>query len=435
MSLKNSVGNTKPVATAQRALLDRRQRPADAAPVAPATGSAAPEKTGPSNSAPAVLPDQSNLRSPTESNGDLPVSTEFLDETAFDAFVAERDRTSAEQTTDQVPVQRAKSGRKDSPARADDTGFKLENPTLGTGVTPVTLHVPDGDTYKLYPMGMSAHHMVPGHLIEPDATKEISVQELLMPTPTPGTAPLPGGAANTPPVHPAVSGPVPTVPQQPDTSNDAKIALQEQIKETTADIAFFADIENRLKVILDKYKDPKGEVKKLHAETQDYVQALALQCNEYKAAYQLRHTPLADPLNGSVEDLARQGQGQPPARTTPERPRAEPRRPERREPPQRAQRKEPLGALRQRFQDGLNAESDADSSGEGDDGTRLSRHSQTAKHIVRRTTELEASYANSDESEDSTADPIHRPGDESMAESSEHSLDDLIRQLQDDGSA
>src|SRR5690606_38115378 len=109
------------------------------------------------------------------------------------------------------------------------------------------------------------------------------------------------------------------------------------------------------------------EVKKLNGETQDYVQALALQCNEYKAAYQQRYTPPADPLNGSVEDLARQGQGQPPARTTPERPRAEPRRPEGWKPPQRALRKEPLGALRLRYQDELSAESIADSSGEGDD--------------------------------------------------------------------
>jgi len=190
-------------------------------------------------------------------------------------------------------------------------------------------------------------------------------------------------AANAGPVQ-SQSDPV-TGP--PDTRNDHKIALQEQVKESVDDLKFWADIEKRLKAIVDTYDDPKGEVKALYEGTQQLVQDLGKLYNKFKDDYEQQYGN-ADPMKGQLEDLSKLGQGD----------ESQPR--ERTGDGSRRTKQQPIDSkeyarLRRDFQNSVVKDSKrANTSKEDDDDLDLRQYTVRAKNIRRQTEELEETARN-----------------------------------------
>ena len=117
---------------------------------------------------------------------------------------------------------------------------------------------------------------------------------------------LPAHGAQSLPAH-GPQAPVHTT--VPDTSRDREIALQTQIQFAVQALKVFKGVEDALKELLDKYPDKGGEIKKAHRAWSDQCLALAMQLREYEKAYTREFGHRADPLKGSVDDLATLGQG------------------------------------------------------------------------------------------------------------------------------
>lgn len=390
-----------------RTLPNRRQRTEEQ----PLTEQKAPSAGKPAqperNDLPPVAGGQSNLQAqiPLEKKADpLTLFGDFLDATAIEAFGEEA--IDHDEIADLHPYVHFVPDNKGNlnahlmsiaDKRVHQSGqltVKAE-PDLGPGVRLVEHRraTAGGDFEKVHMACADKQPQRPASVVKADAAdhpmgeivdqlykekEEAAKKADATPTSTPQQP-----ATNAGPAQPQTA-PVTT---PPDTRNDHKIALQEQVKESVDDLKFWTGIEQRLKKIAETYDDPKGEVKALYEGTQQLVQDLGKLYNKFKGDYEQQYGN-ADPMQGQLEDLSKLGQGD----------KSQPR--ERTGDGSRRTKQQPIGSkeyarLRREFQNSVAKDSKrADTSKEDDDDLDLRQYTARANNIRRQTAELEETTRN-----------------------------------------